>query len=241
MGKISAAAAVVIAWTLGAAAQDTLQPPPFDWPHWQGPERRNRSKETGLLQSWPKAGPPQLWLVKGLGGGYSAPAVAAGRLFGLSYQGDDEVVWARHTDTGVPLWTRRIAAANRVVDYREGSRSTPTVDGELLYALGVSGDLVCLRVRDGGEVWRKNLINDFGGILPYYRESYGYTESPLVDGDKLLVTPGGTKATVVALDKKTGATLWSVAVPEPRLQGSSRAAYASLVRGELDGLVHYTQ
>jgi outer membrane protein assembly factor BamB len=235
------AAATLLTLSPAVTAQDAFQPQPFDWPQWQGPERTNRSKETGLLQSWPKDGPRQLWLVKGLGGGYSALAVAAGRLLGLSYQDDDEVVWARRADNGQPLWTRKIAAANREVDYDEGSRSTPTVDGDRLYALGVSGDLVCLRANDGAEVWRKNLIKDFGGILPYYREKYGYTESPLVDGDKVLVTPGGTKNTVVALDKKTGQPLWTAAVPEPRLKGSSRAAYTSLVRGQTDGLVHYTQ
>lgn len=214
---------------------------PFDWPQWQGPARDNRSRETGLLPQWPKEGPRQLWLVKGLGGGYSTPAVAAGRLFGLSYQGDDEVVWARDAGSGKPIWTRKIAAANRVVDYQEGSRSTPTVHGDVLYTLGVGGDLVCLRVADGGELWRKNLIEDFGGVLPFYRDTYGYAESPLVDGDRLLVTPGGTKNTVAALDKRTGKTLWTAAVPELRLKGSSRAAYASLVRGEVDGLPVYVQ
>ncbi len=213
----------------------------FDWPQWQGPERNNISRQTGLLTTWPKDGPRQVWLVKDLGGGYSTPTIARGRICGLSYRGDDEVIWARDTDTGNALWKTTIATANREVDYSEGSRSSPTIDGDFLYAVGVSGDLACLRVADGSVVWRRHLIRDFEGVLPFYRETYGYAESPLVDGDKLLVTPGGVKHTIAALDKKTGKTIWTVAVPEERLKGGSRAAYSSLISGDLGGLRQYVQ
>ncbi|MCI0464416.1 MAG: PQQ-like beta-propeller repeat protein [Gemmataceae bacterium] len=215
-------------------------PRPFDWPQWQGPQRDNRSPETGLLRSWPKDGPPLVWQAKGLGGGYSTPSIAAGRLFGMSYRQDDEVVWALDERTGKELWAVRIASANRTVDYHEGSRCTPTVDGERLYALGVSGDLVCLLVEDGKELWSKNLIKDFGGTLPYYREAYGYTESPLIDGERVVVTPGEPRATLVALDKRTGKTLLTASVPETT-KGSSRAEYASVVVGEAAGRKQYVQ
>ena len=213
-------------------------PRPHDWPQWQGAQRDNRSRETGLLRSWPKGGPPLVWKARGLGGGYSTPAIAAGRIFAMSYRGSDEVVWALNEQSGKELWSTRIAAANRQVDYREGSRCTPTVDGDKLYALGVSGDLVCLRVQDGKLLWQKNLIKDFGGILPYYREAYGYTESPLVDGDRVVVTPGEPKATIVALDKHTGKLLLSASVPEMG-KGFSRADYGSLVVATLAGRRQY--
>jgi len=204
----------------------------FDWPQWQGPDRNARSKQTGLLKEWPKDGPPLVWEAKKLGGGYSTPSVADGRVFGMSYRGKDEVVWALDEKTGGELWAARVADAARV-GYGEGSRCTPTVDGGLLYALGCGGDLVCLDVKDGKEVWRKNLKRDFGGQM---MSGWGYSESPLVDGDRLLVTPGGKDATVVALDKKTGALVWKCPVP-----GGDGAGYASMTVVQVAGNKEYVQ
>jgi outer membrane protein assembly factor BamB len=228
---------------LTAPATAALQPEPLaakphDWPQWQGPNRDNRSRETGLLRTWPEGGPPLLWKATALGGGYSTPAVAAGRVLGMSYRRNAEVVWALDDRTGKELWSTTIAPANREVAYHEGSRCTPTIDGDRLYALGVSGDLVCLQVRDGKQLWRKNLLKDFGGTLPYYRDTYGYAESPLVDGGRVVVTPGEPRHTLVALDKLTGKLLLSASVPETR-KGSSRADYASVVVGTAAGRRQY--
>src|SRR5438876_9976864 len=107
-----------------------------DWPQWQGPERTAVSTEKGLLPRWSKDGPPLVWKVTGLGGGFSTPSIAAGRIFGMSYRDEDEVVWARDETTGKELWSLRIAAS-RKVGHGSGSRCTPTVDGNVLYALGV--------------------------------------------------------------------------------------------------------
>src|SRR5262245_58296297 len=106
-----------------AAVSDSDEP---SWPQWQGPRRDNISTEKGLLSSWPKDGPELLWRVDDLGGGYSTPTFDQGMIFGMSYQGDDGVVWARSLKDGKPIWTKTIAAANRDVDYHEGSRSSPT-------------------------------------------------------------------------------------------------------------------
>jgi outer membrane protein assembly factor BamB len=182
-----------------------------------------------------------LWQAFGLGGGYSIPTVAAGRIYGMSYQKDDEVVWARLVEAGKELWKTTIAPAYRKVDYSEGSRCSPTIDGEYLYALGLSGDLVCLKAADGSRVWHKNLVKDFGGILPFYIRAYGYAESPLIDGDRVVVTPGGPRNTLVALDKRTGETVWTASVPEVRKAGLSRAAYASVVAGDVGGIRQYVQ
>jgi outer membrane protein assembly factor BamB len=187
-----------------------FKPHPFDWPQWQGPERTASSHETNLLKEWPKEGPPLVWKVKGLGGGYSTPSIAAGRIFGMGFKGNDEIVWCLEETTGKELWSTRIAAANRGIGYGEGPRCTPTVDGDLVYALGVSGDLACLEVASGHERWRKNLPKDFGGRM---MSGWGYSESPLVDGDLLIATPGGGKATLVALKKESGgrpATIHSI-------------------------------
>jgi outer membrane protein assembly factor BamB len=213
------------------AAEIDGKPRPFDWPQWQGPERTGVSHETGLLQEWPKGGPPLAWTAKKLGGGYSTPSVAAGRVFGMSYRGKEEGVWALDEATGKPLWWARIADASKDIGYKEGSRCTPTADGELLYALGTAGDLVCLQVADGKEVWHKNLGRDFGG---HVMSSWGYCESPLIDGDKLICTPGGKEATVLALNKKDGAVLWKAPVP-----GGDGAGYASPILIDTAGHKQY--
>src|SRR5947209_2196617 len=139
-----------------------------DWPQWQGPERNGISRETGLLKEWPKDGPPLVWTAKKLGGGFSSPSVAGGRIFGMSYRGDNEVIWALGEKDGQEQWSTIVASpALKKIGGRnmgeEGSRCTPTVDGEMVYALGTAGDLVCLKTNDGQEVWRKNLKKDFGG------------------------------------------------------------------------------
>ncbi len=224
---------LVAALACAAPSSNDFLPKRFDWPQWQGPDRTALSQETGLLQSWPAHGPPLAWKAKGLGGGYSTPSVAAGRVFGSGFRGDDEVVWALDETTGKLLWRTRIAKANRNIGYGEGPRSTPTVDGELLYALGVSGDLVCLETATGKERWRKHLRQDFGGRM---MSGWGYSESPLVDGEKVVVTPGGQQATLVALDKKTGAPIWRAQVP----QGDG-AGYASAIVATVEGQRQYVQ
>jgi outer membrane protein assembly factor BamB len=208
---------------------------PFDWPQWQGPDRNAVSKERGLLQSWPPGGPPLAWRVGDLGGGFSAPSIADGRIFGMSNRGSDEVVWARSETNGKELWMTRIGPAYRGQGMPQGSEgpgSTPTVDGNRLYVVGDGGDLVCLKVEDGSIVWRKNFVTDFGGTVP----NWAYRESPLVDGDKVICTPGGPDATLAALDKLTGKTIWKSQVP-----GSPGAAYSSIIAIDFEGQRQYVQ
>ncbi|MHB9048569.1 MAG: outer membrane protein assembly factor BamB family protein [Pirellulales bacterium] len=193
-------------------------PKSFDWPQWQGPDRNAISKERGLLQEWPKDGPPLAWKIKGLGGGYSAPSIAAGRIVGMSNRGDDEVVWALSEAGGKELWVTRLGPAYQEGPSQgiEGAGCTPTVDGQRLYVLGLGGDLACLQVRDGKILWRVSLTRDFGGRVPMWR----YNESPLVDGDKVICTPGGPDAILVALDKLTGKTIWKSQMPSAASGGA---------------------
>jgi outer membrane protein assembly factor BamB len=209
--------------------------PASDWPQWRGPERNGTSPEKGLLQQWPKEGPKLLWQASDLGDGYSTPSVAGTRLYLISNRGmENEFVQARSTRDGKVLWTTRVGnVGNPDQDppYPK-ARSTPTVDGERLYALGSDGDLVCLEARDGKVRWRKSLRKDFGG-QPH---TWAYAESPLLDGDVLVVTPGGAEATLVALDKTTGAVLWKSAVP-----GGDPAGYASAIVSQAGGRKQYVQ
>jgi outer membrane protein assembly factor BamB len=177
-----------------------------DWPQWRGPNRDGKSVDTGLLKQWPENGPPLAWRVDTLGGGYSTPSIAAGRIFGMSNRGDKEVVWALSEKDGSEIWVTSLGPAFRQQPSqgREGPACTPTVDGERLYVEGLGGNVACLQVQDGKIVWQRSLTEDLGGRRPMW----SYRESPLVDGDKVVVTPGGADAIMVALNKLTGETMW---------------------------------
>lgn len=213
-----------------ALAQEEFHKKPFDWPQWQGPQRNTISRETGLLQEWPTAGPTLLWKITDLGEGYSTPSVAAGRIFTMGHTEGQEYVFCLREKDGSLLWKTSLGPARRV-SY-EGTRCTPTVDGDRVYALGVDGALACLEAASGDIRWQKDLKKDFDGR----RGGWGYAESPLIDGDKLLCTPGGQKATLAALHKMTGATIWTCAIPE-----GYAAGYSSIIKADVDGLPQYIQ
>lgn len=206
-----------------------------DWPQWRGPKRDGVSAETGLLPEWPKDGPPLVWTFKNAGLGFSSVAVADGTLYTLGTRGDDEIVLALDAAKGTELWTAKIGPIFTFSGntWGDGPRGTPTTDGDRLYALGGQGDLVCLdRKGKGKEVWRLNLIRDLGGEM---MTEWGYSESPLVDGDKLIVTPGGSQGTLAALDKNTGKVLWRSA------ELTNKAPYSSVMAADLGGTRQYLQ
>jgi outer membrane protein assembly factor BamB len=206
-----------------------------DWPQWRGPERNGISRETGLLKQWPKDGPKLLWQANDLGDGFSTPSVAGSRIYLMSNRGmDNEFVQALSTEDGKVIWTTRVGNVgnpNQDPPFPK-ARSTPTVDGDFIYALGSDGDLVCLEAKTGKIRWQKNLRKDFSGKPG----EWAYAESPLVDGDVLVVTPGGEQATLVALNKKSGAIIWKSAVP-----GGDPAGYASAIVVEASGRKQYVQ
>jgi outer membrane protein assembly factor BamB len=194
-----------------------------DWPQWRGVERTGISKETGLLQSWPKDGPPLVWKTQGLGEGYSAFSISGGLLFTQGQRGDQEFVLAIDTKTGKKAWETLTGKS-----FRErrghGPRGTPTLDGNYLYAMAADGTLVCLEKKSGAKVWIVDLMKRFNTDVIHW----GMSESPLVDGNNLIVTPGGKGAAIVALDKKTGNTVWK--------SQSDRAGYSSAIPFDLGGI-----
>jgi outer membrane protein assembly factor BamB len=205
-----------------------------DWPQWRGPHRDGISPETGLLKGWPKDGPKLLWQLREIGAGYSTPAVVADRLYVQTNKGvADEFVQAFQVKDGTHIWSTRLGKVgpNQGPQY-PGARGTPTVDGDLLYALGSDGDLVCLETATGKPRWHKNLRAEFGGKPG----QWAYAESPLIDGDHLICTPGGTDATLVALTKTTGAVVWKCPVP-----GGDKADYASCISVAAPGGKEYVQ
>lgn len=206
-----------------------------DWPQWRGPDRSGVSRETGLLKQWPAGGPKLLWQVNDIGDGYSTPVVVGTRIYFMSNTGmDNEFVRALSTQDGKVIWTTRVGNVgnpNQSPNYPK-ARSTPTVDGNFLYALGSDGDLACLEAKTGKIRWSKSLRKDFGG----QPGEWAYAESPLVDGDLVVVTPGGAQATMVALNKKTGALVWKSAIP-----GGDPAGYASAIVVQGGGRKQYVQ
>ncbi|BBO31928.1 PQQ-binding-like beta-propeller repeat protein [Lacipirellula parvula] len=219
---------------IAAACMWTATATAADWPQWQGADRNAMSAEQGLLQEWPEGGPPLAWRVDNLGGGDSAPAIAAGRLYGMSARDGEEIVWALNEADGKVAWEQAIGPAveQRMPQSKEGPGGTPTVDGELLYVIGMGGELACLRAADGTIVWHRNLVDDFGGTTPMW----SFRESPLIDGDRLICTPGGEDATLVALNKLTGETIWKSQAP-----GSPKAAYSSPIAIDFEGQRQYVQ
>ncbi|HEY0169959.1 MAG TPA: PQQ-binding-like beta-propeller repeat protein [Pyrinomonadaceae bacterium] len=209
--------------------------PASDWSQWRGPERDGVSRERGLLKQWPAGGPKLLWQLNDIGDGYSTPAVVGSRLYLMSNRGmDNEFVQALSTRDGKTLWTTRVGNVgnpNQNPPYAK-ARSTPTVDGDFVYALGSDGDLACLEAKSGKLRWSKNIRKEFGG----QPGDWAYAESPLIDGGLVVVTPGGAEATMAALDKKTGATVWKSAIP-----GGDPAGYASAIAVEGGGRRQYVQ
>ncbi len=205
-----------------------------DWPQWRGPQRNGVSLETGLLKQWPAEGPKLLWQVDDIGDGYSTPAVVGTRIYLMSNRGfENEFVQALSTEDGNPIWTTRVGNVGNGTDFLYSkARSTPTVNGEFIYALGSDGDLACLEAKSGKIRWQKSIRKEFGGQPGVW----AYAESPLVDGDVVVVTPGGAQATIVALNKKTGAVIWKSAVP-----GGDLAGYASAIVVQAGGRKQYVQ
>lgn len=196
-----------------------------DWPQWRGSGRTGLSRESALLKLWPASGPPLLWSTGNLGSGYGSVAVSGERIFVQGTRAGQSIVSALNRADGKGTWSKALGRAGDS-DRGPGPRGTPTVDGERVYVLTEMGDLACLLVRDGTLLWRRNIVADFGGRNIQWLIS----ESPLVDGNHVVVTPGGRNAGIVALDKVTGKTVWT------SLELSDEAGYASPVIADVQGV-----
>lgn len=207
-----------------------------DWPQWRGPNRDGISSDTGLLSSWSGA-PPLAWKADGLGRGFSSLSIADGRIYSMGDRDREQFVIALDEADGREVWAAKIGQSWKDEGYM-GPRCTPTVDGDAVYAVGTYGDLVCLDAATGAVRWRRNFAKDFGGRM---MSGWGFSESPLVDGDLLVCTPGGPEAALVALDKQTGTEVWRAAVPDLGSKGKNGAAYSSIVVSAACGVRQYVQ
>jgi len=201
-----------------------------DWPQWRGANRVGHSPDAAILAPWPKDGPKRVWLFEDAGIGYSSFSIVGDRLFTMGGRGETEHVICVDTATGKELWATSLGPIYEN-QWGNGPRSTPTVDGDNLYALSATGVLACLKVADGKEVWKVDLVKDLGGEL----QGWGYTESVLIDGDQVVCTPGGQKGTMAALDKMSGKVIWQT----PGLKVP--AQYSSPIKIEVAGKPQYAQ
>ena len=224
MNRILLASIAVIGLSLPAVAAD--------WPQWRGPDRTGISADKGLLQEWPKDGPKLIWKLTDLGTGYSSPAIVKGVIYIQTTRKGEEFAVALDEKTGKETWATKLGkiGVNRGPQY-PGTRATPTVDGDKLYCLASDGELNCLDTK-GKVVWHKNLAKEFDGAVG----AWAYTESVLIDGDALICTPGGSKATLAALKKADGSVIWKSEVP-----GGDIADYASIMIVEAAGKKQYVQ
>jgi outer membrane protein assembly factor BamB len=194
-----------------------------DWPQWRGPNRDGISTETGLLASWPPGGPPVVWKTNGLGEGYSSLAIVNGRIYTQGQRNKQEFVLSFDAKTGAKLWE---TATSR--DYRndrgDGPRGTPTIDGDRLYAMTGDGVVVCMDNATGKIIWSQNVAQKYGGSIP----QWGFSESPLIDGGRLIIMPGGRGAALVSLNKADGSLQWKT--------GSDHAGYSSAIVANVSGV-----
>ena len=209
---------------IDSAGQDTR----LIWNQWRGPNRDGLSPDTGLATNWSAGGPSLAWQVDGLGRGFSTVAFAGERIFTMGQADGEARLFSLDATDGAIQWSAQIGASGG--SQQPGPRATPSTDGQLVFGLGYDGELVCLAVESGEEVWRKNLYDDFDGAI---MSGWGYSESPLLDGDLLVVTPGGSDGSVVALNKTTGAQVWRC------LDLTDAAAYSSLVPAVIGGIRQY--
>ena len=209
-----------------------------EWPQWRGPNRDGVSSDKGLLKSWSEDGPPLAWKTTNIGIGLSAPSVAAGKVFTMGDRDDGGYVICLNVVDGKEVWSQKIGAKSNCGNDGEGPHATPAIDGKLLYALTGNGELACLETATGKEVWKKEYKKDFGGKM---MSGWNYSESPLVDGDWLICTPGGKDAGIVALEKKTGDVVWKTAIDIPGGKGKDGAAYSSIIISNGAGVKQYVQ
>ncbi|MDR0794899.1 MAG: PQQ-like beta-propeller repeat protein [Tannerella sp.] len=206
-----------------------------DWPQWRGANRDGISKEIGLNLDWTAKKPALMWTFKQAGAGYSSPSIVGTTLYGQGNENGKDFVFALDTQTGNQKWKQILGDGNTeqtANDRGAGPRGSVTVDGDKLYLIRSGGQINCLSAADGKMIWQKSFLSDFGGKM---MSDWGFSESPLVDGNLVVCTPGGSGGTLVALDKNTGATIWRTTA------WTDEAGYSSAIVAEAGGIRQYIQ
>ncbi len=230
--RLIAVAAIAFSSTSATLAADPC------WPQWRGPNRDGKAVGEKIRTDWEKNPPKLLWESEGLGNGYASMAIADGRLYTTGEVGGDEVVTAVDLSTKKVLWQTPVSkrAEQRNADWA-GSRSTPTLDGDRAYVVMAEGGVACLELGTGKIKWKKMFGPEYGSG----NQAWGYAESPLVDGDRVIVSPGSDQALMIALDKMTGKEVWKTPYPEIGEAGKKEAGYSSAVISNGGGVKQYVR
>jgi outer membrane protein assembly factor BamB len=207
-----------------------------DWPQWRGPERDGIAADEQIRTDWSTNPPKLLWMVDGMGQGYASVSIVHGRLYTTGNRGSVQAVTCVDASTGKELWSKPISERSPKHSY-PGSRCTPTIDGDRLYAIASDGRIVAMKTSDGTVAWSHE-FDKYGGKL---MSGWGFSESPLVDADRVLFTPGGPQAMIVAVNKVTGREIWRSNVPNLGNNGKDGAGYSSIVVSEGAGVKQYVQ
>ena len=202
-----------------------------DWSQWRGPNREGVAKATGLNLDWSQKKPPLLWTFRQAGAGYSAPTIVGTTLYCQGAAEGNDFAFATDTGTGKLKWKQNLGKQS-VIERGDGPRGSVTIDGDKLYLIRGNGQIHCLSAADGKMLWQKDFKDDFGGKI---MSQWGYSESPLIDGNLVVCTPGGSQGTMVALDKNTGAVVWVCK------EWTDDAGYSSAIIAEVGGIRQYIQ
>jgi len=202
-----------------------------DWSQWRGQNREGIFKGSGLNLDWAEKKPPLLWVFREAGSGYSSPAVVGNILYLSGAEGDNDFIFALDAQTGNLKWKQKLGE-RYAQDRGDGPRATVTVDGDKLYLIRGDGQIHCLLATDGTMIWQRDFVKDFNGKI---MSQWGYSESPLIDGNLVICTPGGEEGTMVALDKNSGAIIWI------SKEWTDEAGYSSPIVAVIDGIRQYIQ
>lgn len=207
-----------------------------DWPQWRGPGRNAHSDEQLMSKDWTNDPPKHLWTAEGFGEGFSSVSVVNGVLYTLGNIEGGQAVIAANADDGSIIWKQLVTSSKPQHSY-EGSRCTPSVDGDRAYVVTSDGSIACLKSADGKPVWQRSFSDWQGRMM----SGWGFSESPLVDGDRVLCTPGGDNAMVVCLNKMNGEEIWSCKATIDGNAGKDGAGYSSIVISNAVGVKQYVQ
>ena len=215
-----------------------------DWPGFRGPNRDGVCTETGLLKKWPEGGPKALWTAKNLGLGWGTPSIADGVIYGVGTRDGKDGVWALKEADGSELWFTPFAVpAGELLPQTNGPASTPTIHKGKVYTVSADGTVSCMNTKDGKAVWSRNYVTDFGGqVANKGGVAWGYSDSVLADGDRIICTPGAKGAALVALNADTGRTVWKADagdIGNPNVKGFAGQGYSSPVKATIGGVAQY--